>query len=147
MFVEPYSLNSLTNKNNSQPDSESTICDETTCPRYFSYFNRRHHCRKCGNIFCEAHSRYTIPLDQDANYHPKGTRTRSCEHCFLGYRRWAYERSSASTSETSEDGQVPTTPVVECKGKGALSGIFSKDGGIAQSLAQSVPRDWNWSTF
>lgn len=130
-----------------KPDAETTICDETTCPKYFSYFNRRHHCRKCGNIFCDTHSSYSVPLDQNAEYHPKGTRTRSCEHCFLGYRRWAITRSSASNSDTSEDSQIPRTPVVECKGKGALAGIFAKDGGIAQSLAQSVPRDWNWSTF
>lgn len=126
-----------------QPDSESTICDETTCPRYFGYFNRRHHCRRCGNIFCDAHSLYIIPLDQDANYHPKGTRSRSCEHCHLDYRRWAIARSSRSNSETSEE---PMTPTVDCKGRGALGGIFAK-GGMAESVAQSVPRDWHWSTF
>lgn len=133
----------LTNMILLQPDSESTICDETTCPRYFSYFNRRHHCRRCGNIFCDAHSPYTVPLDQDANYHPKGTRSRSCEHCYLDYRRWAIARSSRSNSETSEE---PMTPVVDCKGRGALGGIFAK-GGMAESVAQSVPRDWHWSTF
>ena len=44
---------------------------------------------------------------------------------------------------------MPRTPVVACKGKGqgSLGGIFAKDGGLAQSVAQSVPRDWNWSTF
>lgn len=39
------------------------------------------------------------------------------------------------------------TPVVDCKGRGALGGIFAKGSGMAESVAQSVPRDWNWSTF
>jgi hypothetical protein len=129
-----------------QPDSESSICDETTCTRYFTYFTRRHHCRRCGNIFCDLHSLYTIPLDQDANYHPKGLKVRACEHCWTDYRRWQIARSSRSNSETSEE--TPNTPTVSCgKPKGAMSGVFGKAGGLSESLAASVPRDWNWSTF
>lgn len=137
-----------------KPDSESAVCDETTCTRYFTYFTRRHHCRRCGNIFCDMHSLYSIPLDQDANYHPKGTKSRSCEHCWIDYRRWAIARSSRSNSETSDrdsDTQTPTTPVVDCKGKvGVMGSIFGQKntvGGTPESMAQSVPRDWNWSTF
>jgi hypothetical protein len=130
-----------------QPDSESSICDETTCTRYFTYFTRRHHCRRCGNIFCDLHSLYTIPLDQDANYHPKGTRVRSCEHCWTDYRRWQIARSSRSNSESSHS-EEPATPTVSCgKPRGAMSNVFGKAGGLSESIAASVPRDWNWSTF
>lgn len=130
-----------------KPDSESSICDETTCPRYFTYFTRRHHCRRCGNIFCDLHSLYTIPLDQDANYHPKGTRVRSCEHCWTDYRRWQIARSSRSNSESSHS-EEPATPTVSCgKPRGAMSNVFGKAGGLSESIAASVPRDWNWSTF
>ncbi|TVY60823.1 FYVE-type zinc finger-containing protein [Lachnellula suecica] len=134
-----------------QPDSESVVCDEPTCTRYFTYFTRRHHCRRCGNIFCDQHSFYAIPLDQDANYHPNGSRSRSCEHCWSEYRSWQLARSSRSNSESSQDDpQTPTTPTVNCAGNGArnaLGSVFGKGQGMSESLAASVPRDWNWSTF
>lgn len=132
-----------------KPDAESSVCDEATCTRYFGYFTRRHHCRRCGNIFCDLHSPYVIPLDQDANYHPKGTRVRSCEHCFTDFQRWRMARLSRSNSETSEQ-EEPSTPTVNCAGKakGAMAGVFGqKNQGTPESLAASVPRDWNWSTF
>jgi len=39
---------------------------------------------------------------------------------------------------------------VNCAGKahGAIGSVFGpKNGGMSESLAASVPRDWNWSTF
>jgi len=45
---------------------------------------------------------------------------------------------------------TPKTPVVSCgvKAKGAMSGVFGgPKGGTPESMGQSVPRDWNWSTF
>lgn len=91
-----------------------------------------------------------IPLDQDANYHPSGTRVRSCEHCFTDFRRWTIARSSRSNSESSNLDEEPSTPTVSCAGKakGAMGNVFGKkNDGTPESLAASVPRDWNWSTF
>jgi hypothetical protein len=132
-----------------QPDSQSSICDEATCTRYFSYFTRRHHCRRCGNIFCDQHSTHTIPLDQDANYHPQGTQSRACQHCFNDYKRWSVSRSSRSNSESSQDEPgTPTTPVVNCARGRAIGNILGQQmKGTPESLGASVPRDWNWSTF
>jgi len=135
-----------------KPDPESTICDEPACQRCFSYFTRRHHCRRCGNIFCDMHSLYTIPLDQDANYHPKGTRSRACEHCWSDYRAWHLARSSRSNSDSShaDSSETPSTPTVNCtsKSRGPMGNILGgKNQGTPESLAASVPRDWNWSTF
>ncbi|KAK6585593.1 hypothetical protein PZA11_002320 [Diplocarpon coronariae] len=129
-----------------QPDSESVICDDTTCPVYFGFLSRKHHCRRCGNIFCDRHSSHTIPLDQDANYHPGGAQVRACEHCFTDYLRWRIARSSRSNSESSD---VPTTPTVSCAGRAAGRGSMfgGKNPGMPESLGASVPRDWNWSTF
>ncbi|RFU25571.1 hypothetical protein B7463_g10766, partial [Scytalidium lignicola] len=139
-----------------KPDSSAPICDDPTCTRAFTYFTRRHHCRRCGNIFCDLHSLFIIPLDQDANYHPKGTRSRACEHCWSEYRAWQIQRSSRSNSEdsnstTSAGGSIPTTPVtpnVACaRAKGSMAAALGGKGELSQSLAASVPRDWSWSTF
>ncbi|KAL2074355.1 hypothetical protein VTL71DRAFT_8133 [Oculimacula yallundae] len=45
-----------------KPDSESVVCDDTTCQVYFGFLSRKHHCRRCGNIFCDRHSKHAIPL-------------------------------------------------------------------------------------
>ncbi|TGO66373.1 hypothetical protein BOTNAR_0062g00060 [Botryotinia narcissicola] len=142
-------VTALPTRNHWKPDAESSICDETTCTKYFTYFTRRHHCRRCGNIFCDQHSGYSIPLDQDANYHPKGTQSRSCEHCWHEYRSWSIARSSRSNSESSQDEpRTPTTPVVNCaRGRVVDNLIGQQLKGPPESLPASVPRDWHWSTF
>jgi len=140
-------VTALPTRDHWKPDSDTDVCDETTCTRHFSFYNRRHHCRRCGNIFCDQHSVWAIPLDQDANYHPRGTRSRACEHCFFDYRAWHLARSSRSNSESSEP-TTPTTPTVNCGRRSSIAAVFGqKNNGTPESLGASVPRDWNWSTF
>lgn len=130
---------------NLQHDRESAICDEPSCTRHFGAFTRRHHCRRCGNIFCALHSRHTVPLDQDANYNPNAapSPSRSCGHCFAEFRAWSSRNSSRSSSQSaSAAGAVPTSPV-------AVGGklLVGRGAAAAAEAAASVPRDWNWSTF
>ncbi|MBK2123773.1 FYVE zinc finger domain-containing protein [Fangia hongkongensis] len=35
------------------PDSKASSCMSDSCTRSFDFFTRRHHCRRCGNIFCD----------------------------------------------------------------------------------------------
>ncbi|KAK3953354.1 hypothetical protein QBC32DRAFT_121123 [Pseudoneurospora amorphoporcata] len=138
-----------------KPDAESTVCDDARCKKNFNYFTRRHHCRRCGNIFCDVHSAFEIPLDQDANYNPRGTPSRACQHCYSQFKEWrsrANSQSSISSSSTSGDGNLtnsepgspvlasPTTPT------GIKMG-FNLSLPSMPEVAHSVPRDWNWSTF
>ncbi|KUJ22747.1 FYVE-domain-containing protein [Mollisia scopiformis] len=46
-----------------QPDAEVTTCP--ICRSVFAFFNRKHHCRKCGKVVCAACSphRITIPRE------------------------------------------------------------------------------------
>ncbi|MCJ1409775.1 hypothetical protein MMC19_003858 [Ptychographa xylographoides] len=133
-----------------KPDAHATICDAPICQKSFSLFERRHHCRHCGHVFCNTHSHYTIPLDQDAEFHPHGTESRACQHCWEQYRRWRKERASRPGSISSSSGNttVPGTPIIGGGGGGA-PGLLrgAADTGLKSPLAQSVPRDWNWSTF
>ena len=132
-----------------QPDQESTVCDHATCKRYFSYFTRRHHCRKCGNIFCDQHSAFEVPLDQDANFNPRGVSSRACGHCYTQFKEW---RSLATGKPSSRDApdsartcqlDTPTTPIAASPTAAAAGGLPLH----TPDAAQSVPRDWNWSTF
>ncbi|KAI0408716.1 FYVE zinc finger protein [Xylaria palmicola] len=128
-----------------KPDTEATVCDEPSCLRHFNYFTRRHHCRRCGNIFCDLHSTLGVPLDQDANYNPRGTISRACAHCYSEFRVWCSRTNSQASSDDSSGGQVsqtaPASPVVTTPTE------ISPQAPHPAEVAMSVPRDWHWSTF
>jgi len=128
-----------------KPDNEAVLCEDATCKRYFSYFTRRHHCRKCGNIFCDDHSRFQVPLDQDAGFNPKGVMSRACAHCYGQFKEWRGRNSSLNASEGNA---TSTFPVVNSPAS-AISMGFPQQHTLQQRVeaAQSVPRDWSWSTF
>lgn len=52
-------------------DAYSDFCMRRGCGRKFSTFHRRHHCRRCGNIFCGRH----CPVANQSHY------TRYCVDC------------------------------------------------------------------
>eukprot|EP00013_Stygamoeba_regulata_P029505 CAMPEP_0177646040 /NCGR_PEP_ID=MMETSP0447-20121125/9564_1 /TAXON_ID=0 /ORGANISM="Stygamoeba regulata, Strain BSH-02190019" /LENGTH=1013 /DNA_ID=CAMNT_0019148551 /DNA_START=85 /DNA_END=3126 /DNA_ORIENTATION=+ len=59
------------------------MCEYQGCGMKFSLMNRKHHCRKCGHIFCQAHSNQKLPLD--ANGQPTilgGSMQRVCDNCY-----------------------------------------------------------------
>ncbi|KAI1777632.1 FYVE-domain-containing protein [Hypoxylon cercidicola] len=128
-----------------KPDPESSICDEPSCMRHFNYWTRRHHCRRCGNIFCDSHSAFDVPLDQDANYNPRGTLSRACSHCFSEFKMWRSRTNSQASSEDESGSRnsrtAPASPM------GSSPAAIQGANGHHQEVAMSVPRDWNWSTF
>jgi len=61
-------------KKNWQPDDDAPNC--SLCNSTFTLFNRRHHCRACGKVFCGKCSSNEVPL--------KGTKkpVRVCDICY-----------------------------------------------------------------
>ncbi|PIN17240.1 hypothetical protein CDL12_10119 [Handroanthus impetiginosus] len=57
------------------PDEAVTKC--TACRTDFSAFNRKHHCRNCGDIFCDKCTQGRIALTADENAQP----VRVCDRC------------------------------------------------------------------
>lgn len=136
---------------------ESEVCDDPTCKKYFNYFVRRHHCRRCGNIFCDSHSPEQAPLDESANYNPRGTMARVCNHCFGEFQGWATTRGSISPASSGAGshtpqahhhlhhrGSLPASPMSASPMSGASP---TTPGKTQPEVAISVPSDWNWSTF
>jgi len=139
-----------------RPDEASTSCDSPQCRSNFNLFVRKHHCRHCGHIFCSSHSSQTIPLDQEAKFHPNGYQVRACETCHRQYSRWDTARSmrrksSGGSAESGDSKSYRTVPsVLHASGHRRVmsSAIATKGGKLdQQSIANSVPRDWAWSTF
>jgi len=48
-------------------DSQAAQCDTFLCRKKFSFLERRHHCRKCGGVFCGECTLRTTPLLDTAN--------------------------------------------------------------------------------
>lgn len=46
----------------SKLDQMSETCDFPECNTVFSFTNRRHHCRACGQIFCTPHASFALDL-------------------------------------------------------------------------------------
>ncbi|RDA86697.1 hypothetical protein CP532_4191 [Ophiocordyceps camponoti-leonardi (nom. inval.)] len=131
-----------------KPDQQSSVCDDPTCKRGFSYFIRRHHCRKCGNIFCDWHSSFFLPLDQDAAFNPRASLSRACNHCFQETKAAAsqtkHEASGDSTVAPHHHHHHHHPPPVPTP---MMNGRLTVAASCAADVAASVPRDWNWSTF
>ncbi|KAF8261006.1 FYVE zinc finger-domain-containing protein [Lactarius quietus] len=58
-------------------DTDAPYCDTFVCRKPFTLMERRHHCRKCGGIFCAACSSRITPLLDTTSlsfvYPPRGT--------------------------------------------------------------------------
>ncbi|KAK9452898.1 hypothetical protein V1511DRAFT_452213, partial [Dipodascopsis uninucleata] len=60
-------------------DESVEVC--SYCKKPFTFWDRRHHCRRCGQIFCGGHSSHLLRLDQNCNFHPSGALSRTCDTC------------------------------------------------------------------
>ncbi|KAL4178859.1 hypothetical protein AMTRI_Chr13g117270 [Amborella trichopoda] len=73
------------------PDRSCRVCYD--CDSQFTIFNRRHHCRTCGRVFCAKCTSNSIPLsvdDQRINREER-ERLRVCNYC---YKQWEQEVAS-----------------------------------------------------
>ncbi|ODQ68104.1 hypothetical protein NADFUDRAFT_81170 [Nadsonia fulvescens var. elongata DSM 6958] len=61
-------------------DASRKFCK--SCDKPFLFLSRRrHHCRKCGEIFCNDCSRFFIKMDSQCRYDRDGGLNRCCETC------------------------------------------------------------------
>ena len=95
-----------------KPDASAPDC--AVCHTTFTWFYRRHHCRYCGNVVCDSHSRQTAPLDQHARFHPDGQLSKCCDPCAKEWKivkRLRRSRaSSIAESQSSSQGTAMPIP-------------------------------------
>ncbi|XP_043824682.1 FYVE, RhoGEF and PH domain-containing protein 6 isoform X1 [Dromiciops gliroides] len=73
------------------PDTRATMC--MVCTSEFTLTWRRHHCRACGKIVCQACSSNKYGLD-----YLKNQPARVCEHCFKELQKLDHQNSSRTGS-------------------------------------------------
>jgi len=123
-----------------KPDVSAPEC--AVCRQTFTWFFRRHHCRRCGDIVCDNHFTKTVPLDQNARLHSKGVASKACDLC---WQEWAVLKklrisrtsSIAESSTSSQDTAVPPLPIPQRS--------RMPDGARVGSMARSEGMEW--STF
>ncbi|KAJ8607847.1 hypothetical protein MRB53_040040 [Persea americana] len=67
-----------------KPDASAASC--SVCETPFTWYFRRHHCRRCGDVVCAAHILHIVPLDQNARLHPRGMKSKACDPCWREWR-------------------------------------------------------------
>ncbi|XP_006650173.1 1-phosphatidylinositol-3-phosphate 5-kinase FAB1A-like isoform X1 [Oryza brachyantha] len=73
------------------PDHSCRVCYD--CDTQFTIFNRRHHCRRCGRIFCGKCTTNSILASSGADRNiDEGDRIRVCNFCF---KQWEQEKIAA----------------------------------------------------
>jgi len=82
------------------PDRSCRMCYE--CESQFTIFNRRHHCRICGKVFCGKCTLNTIPAPvcSPRRFHDENERVRVCNYCFKVHTDRAQQDYSSRESLT-----------------------------------------------
>jgi FYVE zinc finger len=88
-----------------QPDIAAQECTHPSCQLKFSIFQRRHHCRKCGEIFCDPHSPHTLRLHPNTLQFTDNTSfplVRGCPSCHGKYQEWLMRKRNRQNSVRSD---------------------------------------------
>ncbi|QDZ19720.1 zinc finger FYVE domain-containing protein [Chloropicon primus] len=66
-------------------------CESTRCNASFSLTNRKHHCRKCGKVFCGKCTNRRLPLNPRSLTvdFQNGNDCRVCQECYNEERQWS----------------------------------------------------------
>ncbi|PWA48113.1 Chaperonin Cpn60/TCP-1 [Artemisia annua] len=123
------------------PDHSCRVCYD--CDSQFTLFNRRHHCRFCGRVFCAKCTPNWVPVtpssDSSIVKEESGDKLRVCNYCF---KQWQQQQQGGLADH---DDLISTTSL----SPSAASFISTKSSGTADSTScvtfTSVPSHLNSS--
>lgn len=119
-----------------QPDESSALCTYPFCTAIFastsSYFSlapRRHHCRKCGKLYCASHSSSRALMYDESD---RISQQRVCDMC-TGKSEDAADFSRTSSRRASNASEVTTdaSDFILTPGESTLSRISTRSGVIS----------------
>lgn len=92
------------------PDESCRVC--YTCDMEFGFFNRKHHCRLCGRIFCATCTTHRVPMHasfDDKNCRDQGDMIRVCNFCFI---QWNEDQNLMHAHEIVSEGENEVQPSI-----------------------------------
>ncbi|KAJ4774899.1 Zinc finger FYVE domain-containing protein 21 [Rhynchospora pubera] len=117
------------------PDEAVKKC--TSCGGDFNAFNRRHHCRNCGDIFCDKCSQGRIALTAEENAQP----VRVCDRCMaeVSHRlSTAIEAGNKPALQSHEDLARKLQEELERNRKSSSGSKSNGSGGLMREVACPV---------
>ncbi|KAM4097619.1 hypothetical protein ACJW30_07G015100 [Castanea mollissima] len=119
------------------PDHSCRVCYE--CDSQFTIFNRRHHCRLCGRVFCAKCTTNSVPAPPDCPRHSAQEdweRIRVCNYCF---NQWSAQGTAVARVDNDNGTQshAPPSPAIS-RSASATSVASSKSSCTYQSSCSTV---------
>lgn len=129
------------------PDSMRDNCKK--CHIQFSLWERKHHCRHCGEIFCHRDLQRKLFLNSDAQfieqtYLGKKFLSKVCDLCYNQYHQFIID--SQNGTDTLNQSSQPRQLIINQQSQDHSNGS-NRNRKRKDSIAGSVPVDWNWSSF
>ncbi|KAI7336466.1 hypothetical protein KC315_g2750 [Hortaea werneckii] len=137
---EPGNVTGMPTTAHWKPDTMASDC--AVCHQSFTWFFRRHHCRRCGDIVCDNHITKRVRLDQNARLHPQGAESKACDPCWqewMAVMRLRHSRSN-SIADSQNSSQGTTVPALTIPNQ-SRNGEDVRIGSMARSEGMV------WSTF
>lgn len=122
-------------------------CSHKYCSKEFNFFERRHHCRKCGRIFCKEHVLHFLYINHLAQFTTggRGTLSRVCDDCIGEYHEFVqHEFNFKESMVTITEGFNVNADKKSFDKKGY---DLSKKGFLDNEQVGNVPANWTWSSF
>ncbi|CUM63783.1 uncharacterized protein PRCAT00001367001 [Priceomyces carsonii] len=129
-------------------------CGIESCPKVFNFFERKHHCRKCGGIFCKEHTSHYLYINHLAQFTTggRGTLSKVCDNCIHEYNEFMNHEFGLAKPEAAHQ------PVIESNKKKDSTDISNghhvhqnsysrKSDNRNEQVVGSVPANWSWSSF
>ncbi|XVF86982.1 hypothetical protein PTKIN_Ptkin18bG0084200 [Pterospermum kingtungense] len=113
------------------PDHSCRVCYD--CDSQFTLFNRKHHCRKCGRVFCAKCTANLVPAEPNDSRIPQEEpeMVRVCNYCF---EQWEQGRTTIDDGVQEVPNQDPSTS------PSSASFVSTKSSGTADTSSfSSVP--------
>ncbi|KAK7363357.1 hypothetical protein VNO77_05497 [Canavalia gladiata] len=126
------------------PDQSCRVCYE--CDSQFTIFNRRHHCRMCGRVFCAKCTANSIPASSDEpnTGREDWERIRVCNYCFQQWEQGLATVDNGTPSATpclspspSSTSLVSTKSSCTCHSSGSTAGSVPYSTGSYQRVPYS----------
>lgn len=141
----------IPSKTHWKSDDEAAECFNLNCRKPFTMFDRRHHCRRCGNIFCSSCCKDQLRLSQDAQPIDDGVPCRVCHFCFNEHLNRPAETTDSIVTAPPLDQlfvRRPSVDLMATTGKdGSNTSMAGSEGSTPSSVGSDYARDDNTVTF